>query len=128
MTKSRRFDERVTVRLTEAMLADLQVIATKTKLPIPAIIRTAIRNYLDGTDLTLGTRRTFDRRFQRRMDELEEWLILLLAVSTKHFSREYEGKRGGDLMKELLLSGEFPQMVRRAQEIFREGKKYAGEE
>jgi predicted transcriptional regulator len=58
---SKRFDEKVTIRMTKAMLADLQVIATKTKLPIPAIIRTAIRNYLDGTDLTLGTRRTFAR-------------------------------------------------------------------
>jgi len=114
--------------MTEAMLADLQTVATKQGATVPAIARQAIRNYLDDTDLTLGTRRTFDRRFQRRMDELEEWLILLLAVSTKHFSREYEGKRGGDLMKELLLSGEFPQMVRRAQEIFREGKKYAREE
>jgi hypothetical protein len=39
-----------------------------------AVVRQAIRNYLDGTDLTLGTRRAFDRRFQKRMTDMEEKL------------------------------------------------------
>ena len=111
MTKSRGFDKRVTVRMTEAMLADLQTVAAKAKTTVPGIIRRAIRNYLDDTDLTLGTRRTFDRRFQRRMDMLEEWLVLLLVVMTRHFARDYDGKSGGHLVKDVLDS-DFPQMVK----------------
>jgi len=53
------------------MLADLTNVATKSREPVSAIVRQAIRNYLDGTDLTLGTRRTFDRRFERRIAEME---------------------------------------------------------
>ena len=107
---SKRFDEKVTIRMTKAMLADLQTVAAKAKTTMPGIIRQAIRNYLDDTDLTLGTRRTFDRRFQRRMDMLEEWLVLLLVVMTRHFARDYDGKSGGHLVKDVLDS-DFPQMV-----------------
>jgi hypothetical protein len=116
MTKSRGFDKRVTVRMTEAMLADLQTVATKQRATVPAIARQAIRNYLDDTDLTLGTRRTFDRRFQRRMDMLEEWLVLLLVVMSRHFARDYDGKSGGHLVKDVLES-DFPQMVEAAREM-----------
>ena len=107
----KRFDEKVTIRMTRAMLADLQTVAAKAKTTMPGIIRQAIRNYLDDTDLTLGTRRTFDRRFQRRMDMLEEWLVLLLVVMTRHFARDYDGKSGGHLVKDVLDS-DFPQMVK----------------
>ncbi|HNS52699.1 MAG TPA: ribbon-helix-helix protein, CopG family [Anaerolineae bacterium] len=63
--------ERLTVKITKHMLADLTNVATKSREPVSAIVRQAIRNYLDGTDLTLGTRRTFDRRFERRIAEME---------------------------------------------------------
>jgi hypothetical protein len=53
------------------MLADLTNVATKSGEPISAIVRQAIRNYLDGTDLTLGTRRTCYRRFEKRIAEME---------------------------------------------------------
>ena len=89
MTK-RKYTVRVPLRMTEAMHADLQLVSTKAKLPVAAIIRQAIRNYLDGTDLTLGTRRTFDRRFQRRMGELEDWLILLTFIVSSEFARSHD--------------------------------------
>jgi len=66
------YTERLTVKVTKHMLADLSNVATKSHEPMSAIVRQAIRNYLDGTDLTLGTRRTFDRRFQKRMSDMEQ--------------------------------------------------------
>lgn len=66
------YTERLTVKITRHMLADLDNVAGKSGEPVSAIVRQAIRNYLDGTDLTLGTRRTFDRRFQTRMAEMEK--------------------------------------------------------
>ena len=65
------YTERLTVKITRHMLADLTNVATKSGEPISAIVRQAIRNYLDGTDLTLGTRRTFDRRCEKRIAEME---------------------------------------------------------
>jgi hypothetical protein len=66
------YTERLTVKITSHMLADLINVATKSGEPVSAVVRQAIRNYLDGTDLTLGTRRTFDRRFQKRMADMEK--------------------------------------------------------
>jgi hypothetical protein len=66
------YSERLTVKITRHMLADLNNVAAKGGDPVSAVVRQAVRNYLDGTDLTLGTRRTFDRRFQRRMAEMEK--------------------------------------------------------
>ena len=40
--------------------------------PLAEIVRQAIRNALDDTDLTLGTKRTFDRRLQKRVAEMEQ--------------------------------------------------------
>ena len=64
--------EKITIQVTMPMLADLQNVATKSGKPIAEIVRQAIRNALDETDLTLGTRRTFDRRFQQRLDDMEK--------------------------------------------------------
>jgi hypothetical protein len=66
------YDERITIKVTGKMLADLENVTRKNGQTLSAVVRQAIRNYLDGTDLTLGTRRTFDRRFQKRMDEFEQ--------------------------------------------------------
>lgn len=66
------YSERLTIKITKLMQADLNNVATKHNEPVSAIVRQAVRNYLDGTDLTLGTRRTFDRRFQKRMAEMEQ--------------------------------------------------------
>jgi len=66
------YTERLTVKITRHMLADLNNVATKGGDSVSAAVRQAIRNYLDGTDLTLGTRRTFDRRFQRCMADMEK--------------------------------------------------------
>ena len=68
------YTERLTVKVTRHMLVDLHNVASKSGEPTSAIVRQAIRNYLDGTDLTLGTRRTFDRRFQKRMSDMEQKL------------------------------------------------------
>jgi BMFP domain-containing protein YqiC len=68
------YTERLTVKITRHMLADLNNVATKAGDSVSAVVRQAIRNYLDGTDLTLGTRRTFDRRFQRQMADMEKRL------------------------------------------------------
>jgi len=84
------------------MLADLRNVAEKSRQPLSAIVRQAIRNYLDSTDLTLGTRRTFDRRFQKRMDDLErrleQYLLVLLVLIASEFA---EGRNisGGELLK-----------------------------
>ena len=66
------YTERLTVKITRQMQADLHNVAAKSGEPLSAIVRQAVRNYLDGTDLTLGTRRTFDRRFQKRMADMEK--------------------------------------------------------
>ncbi len=77
------YTERLTVKITRHMLADLTNVATKSGKPISAIVRQAIRNYLDGTDLTLGTRRTFDRRFEKRIAEMEASLKQGLVQSVE---------------------------------------------
>jgi len=66
------YTERLTVKITRHMLADLNNVAAKGGDSVSAVVRQAIRNYLDGTDLTLGTRRTFDRRFQKMMADMEQ--------------------------------------------------------
>ena len=71
---NKNFTEKVTVQITPHMKADLDNIAAKSGEPLAEIIRQAIRNALDDTDLTLGTRRRFDRRFQKRFDEMEAHL------------------------------------------------------
>jgi predicted DNA-binding protein len=68
----RNLTEKTTIQITRPMLADLQNVATKSGKPLAEIVRQAIRNALDDTDLTLGTRRTFDRRLQKRIDEMEQ--------------------------------------------------------
>ena len=77
------YTERLTVKVTRHMLADLTNVSTKSGEPMSAIVRQAIRNYLDGTDLTLGTRRTFDRRFEKRIAEMEASLKQGLAQSVE---------------------------------------------
>ena len=98
------FTERIHVTMTPHMLADLQNISGKNGQPVAAIIRQAIRNYLDDTDLTLGTRRTFDRRFQRRMEALERmmerYLLTTLILSASQFANPTRGAKGGDLIRE----------------------------
>jgi metal-responsive CopG/Arc/MetJ family transcriptional regulator len=71
---NRNLTEKITIQITRPMLADLQNVATKSGKPLAEIVRQAIRNALDDTDLTLGTRRTFDRRFQKRLDNMESKL------------------------------------------------------
>jgi hypothetical protein len=71
---NRNLTEKITIQITRPMLADLQNVATKSGKPLAEIVRQAIRNALDDTDLTLGTRRTFDRRFQKRLDNMENKL------------------------------------------------------
>ena len=71
---SKCLTEKITIQITMPMLADLQNVATKSGKPIAEIVRQAIRNALDETDLTLGTRRAFDRRFQQRLDDMEKRL------------------------------------------------------
>ena len=86
------------------MLADLRNVAEKSGQPLSAVVRQAIRNYLDATDLTLGTRRTFDRRFQKRMEALErkveQYLLALLVLTASQFA-EMPGQNlsGGELLK-----------------------------
>jgi hypothetical protein len=98
------FTERVTVKVTRHMLADLNNVAVKSGQPVSAIVRQAIRNYLDGTDLTLGTRRTFDRRFQKRLEALEgmmeRYLLTLTILCASQFAQSSARTSGGDLIKE----------------------------
>jgi predicted DNA-binding protein len=75
---NRNLSQKITIQITRPMLADLQNLATKSGEPIAEIVRQAIRNALDETDLTLGTRRAFDRRFQKRMEEMEQNLLTLI--------------------------------------------------
>jgi predicted DNA-binding protein len=71
---SRNYKAKITVQLTPHMLADLDNVAAKSGQPRAEIVRQAIRNALDDTDLTLGTKRRFDNRFQTRFDEMEKHL------------------------------------------------------
>ena len=98
------YTKRLHVLVTPHMLADLQNVSEKSRQPIAAIVRQAVRNYLDDTDLTLGTRRTFDRRFQRRMEALEKkmerYLLTNLILSASQFANPTRGAKGGDLLRE----------------------------
>jgi hypothetical protein len=100
------FTERMELRVTGPMLADLQNVSSKNGQPIAAIVRQAIRNYLDDTDLTLGTRRTFDRRFQKRMEVMEKmterYLLTLTILCASQFAQSARASNvsGGDLIKE----------------------------
>ena len=80
--------EKITVQITMPMLADLQNVATKSGKPIAEIVRQAIRNALDETDLTLGTRRTFDRRFQQRLDDMEKRLEEMMERFLQRSSKD----------------------------------------
>jgi hypothetical protein len=101
------FTEQIHLFITRHMLADLQNVSGKSGQPVAAIIRQAIRNYLDDTDLTLGTRRSFDRRFQKRMEALEKTMERYLLVQTilcaaqfAQLNRTSTNVSGGDLIKE----------------------------
>lgn len=72
---NRNMTEKITVQITKPMLADLHNVAAKSGKPLAEIVRQAIRNALDDTDLTLGTKRRFDRRLQTRIDEMEQNLV-----------------------------------------------------
>ena len=87
---SQSLTEKITIQVTTPMLADLQNIATKSGKPIAEIVRQAIRNALDETDLTLGTRRTFDRRLQKRLDDMEERLEEMMAQFLQRRSKDSE--------------------------------------
>ncbi len=98
------YTKRLYIWITPHMMADLQNVAEKSRQPLASIARQAIRNYLDDTDLTLGTRRSFDRRFQRRMDALErkveQYLLTSLILSASQFANPTRQATGGELIKE----------------------------
>ena len=121
MAKDERvYTERMEFRITKHMLADLQNVSRKNGQPVSAVVRQAVRNYLDGTDLTLGTRRTFDRRFQKRMEALErrmeQHLLTLLILCASQFA-EMPGQNlsGSELLKRAasLAAGQAGGQVRR---------------
>ena len=85
---SKCLTEKITIQITMPMLADLQNVATKSGKPIAEIVRQAIRNALDETDLTLGTRRAFDRRFQQRLDDMEKRLEEMMEQFLQRRSKD----------------------------------------
>jgi metal-responsive CopG/Arc/MetJ family transcriptional regulator len=88
--KNRNLTEKITIQITRPMLADLHNVATKSGKPLAEIIRQAIRNALDDTDLTLGTRRTFDRRFQKRLDGMESKLEEMMETYLQRRTKDSE--------------------------------------
>lgn len=94
---NRNMTEKITIQITRPMLADLQNVATKSGKPLAEIVRQAIRNALDDTDLTLGTKRRFDRRLQTRIDEMEQ----KLAQSLEQGLEQTEQKLARSLHEEL---------------------------
>ena len=94
---NRNMTEKITIQITRPMLADLQNVATKSGKPLAEIVRQAIRNALDDTDLTLGTKRRFDRRLQTRIDEMEQ----KLAQSLEQGLEQTEQKLARSLREEL---------------------------
>ena len=87
---NRSLTEKITIQITRPMLADLQNVATKSGKPLAEIVRQAIRNALDDTDLTLGTRRTFDRRFQKRLDNMESKLEEMMESFLQRRTKDSE--------------------------------------
>jgi hypothetical protein len=87
---NRNLTEKITIQITRPMLADLQNVATKSGKPLAEIVRQAIRNALDDTDLTLGTRRTFDRRFQKRLDDMESKLEEMMESFLQRRTKDSE--------------------------------------
>ena len=94
---NRNLTEKITIQISRPMLADLQNVATKSGKPLAEIVRQAIRNALDDTDLTLGTKRRFDRRLQTRIDEMEQ----KLAQSLEQGLEQTEQKLARSLHEEL---------------------------
>ena len=94
---NRNFKEKITVQVTPHMLADLDNVAAKSGRSRAEIVRQAIRNALDDTDLTLGTKRRFDRRLQTRIDEMEQ----KLAQSLEQGLEQTEQKLARSLREEL---------------------------
>ena len=94
---NRNLREKITIQITRPMLADLQNVATKSGKPLAEIVRQAIRNALDDTDLTLGTKRRFDRRLQTRVDEMEQ----NLKQSLEQGLEQAEEKLAASLQEEL---------------------------
>ena len=94
---NRNMTEKITIQITRPMLADLQNVAAKSSKPLAEIIRQAIRNALDDTDLTLGTKRRFDRRLQKRIDEMEQNLKQSLELGLE----QAEEKLAQSLQEEL---------------------------
>ena len=88
--RNRSLTEKITIQITRPMLADLQNVATKSGKPLAEIVRQAIRNALDDTDLTLGTRRTFDRRFQKRLDDMESKLEEMMESFLQRRTKDSE--------------------------------------
>jgi hypothetical protein len=87
---NRNLTEKITIQITRPMLADLQNVAAKSGKPLAGIVRRAIRNALDDTDLTLGTRRTFDRRFQKRLEDMESKLEEMMEGFLKRRTKDSE--------------------------------------
>ena len=71
---TRQYEEKLTLQISRDMRVDLETIARKSNLSLAEVARRALRNAIDGTDLTLGTRKAFDRRFRDRLDGLEQKL------------------------------------------------------
>jgi DNA anti-recombination protein RmuC len=94
---NRNMTEKITIQITRPMLADLQNVATKSGKPLAEIVRQAIRNALDDTDLTLGTKRRFDRRLQTRVEEMEQ----KLAQSLEQGLEQTEQRLARSLHEEL---------------------------
>jgi DNA anti-recombination protein RmuC len=96
---NRNLTEKITIQITRPMLADLQNVAAKSGKPLAEIVRQAIRNALDGTDLTLGTKRRFDRRFQKRINEMEQNLIRSLEQGLEQMEEKLAHNLQEDLDK-----------------------------
>ena len=71
---TRQYEATLNVQISRDMRLDLETIARKSNLSLAEVARRALRNAIDGTDLTLGTRKVFDRRFRDRLDGLEQKL------------------------------------------------------
>jgi hypothetical protein len=71
---TRQYEATLNVQISRDMRVDLETIARKSNLSLAEVARRALRNAIDGTDLTLGTRKAFDRRFRDRLDGLEQKL------------------------------------------------------
>jgi len=84
--KAMKLDSRLSCPITSAMRDRLDQVARQLDQPKAEIVRTALRDYLDGQVDLIGSRKHFTKAFQSRIDYLDWLHIVTLKLLLRTFS------------------------------------------